>query len=131
MKQVLLTLLLAGWFVPAVGQQGCFSNTSICPYGPIRFAPPGQSLNLFKPSLALPQSTLVAPLKFSPQSRQFFQFSSPDGKMGEAFKLPGASGSALGFKSAAGADSLNRSHIGGASVSTKGGTILTPGSPKF
>lgn len=80
MKLMLIVVLLVGFFVPAYGQQQlCFSkNCSQTPVAIFKLDRSDTQLaNIFRPLPALPAYQPVAPLAFSPSTRQFFRYSVP------------------------------------------------------
>jgi len=141
MKPVLLVAMLAGLFMPLYGQQQwCFSKT--CPETPATMFTLDRSdkqlNNIFRPLATLPAYQPVAPLAFSPSTKQFFQYSVPT-DVGHGLGLAGPGnvaamvetnhGGTIGTHSPAG---LKSSHRMGPTFSTgQGGMVFTPASPRF
>ena len=102
MKTMMLVALLLGSIMPLHAQQlWCFSAN--CPQTrAILFAPNRRNEDLgkiFRPPLVLPGYKPVAPLAFSPASRQFFLYSPQATKMDYPLALPTATGSTHGVGS--------------------------------
>lgn len=140
MKLIMLIALLMGLWTPLYGQQQwCFSKN--CPETPAPSFTLDRSNklldNLFRSSPALPAYKPLAPLTFSPSTRQFFLDSMPavNGLKFPNLSIPSKSFTDSGEGNAgtrALSSGVNGSHGTNPEFSTgKGGMSFTPASPKF